>query len=594
MTTGSATPDPSAPRRSAAGSNGRSGGDPDQPVEPAPSTALAWNVYGAGIDHIGRDGRPETVDVPRPRPDQLLIRVDAVGLCFSDIKLLRLGGEHPKLYGRDLATDPTRLGHETSVTVIEAGSELRDRFHPGQRLAIQPDIYVDGRSTAYGYTIPGGLIQYHVIGPEVLAADDGAYVVPVDDRMGYAETALTEPWACVEAAYTQRRRLEPLPGGRMWILALPGDERSYRFGDALAAASEIVVSGAGPALLSAIRSAAGAGTSVIERDVEAAIAVGPYDDVIAIGHHDPGTIARAGDAVAFRGTINLVSDQPVAGPVEIDVGRLHYHYVAWLGTSGLDISAAYGERRNRAELRAGGVTVVVGAAGPMGQMHIERALAMPDGPRLVVGVDLDADRLEAARAKLMPVAAARGRELRIDALGREPDALATFVRSLTGGRGADDVIITAPSGAAVASGAAAMSPDGMLVLFAGVPVGTRVALDLSPVFLHGAQYTGTSGSRIADQALVVSKTVAGELEPRRALAAVGGMETAADALQALVDGRYPGKIVVFPQLTGLPLTAVADLAADPEIGPLLATDGSWTSAAERALFVRHSRTAVAT
>jgi len=140
----------------------------------------------------------------------------------------------------------------------------------------------------------------------VLAADDGAYVVPVDDRMGYAETALTEPWACVEAAYTQRRRLEPLPGGRMWILALPGDERSYRFGDALSAASEIVVSGAGPALLSAIRSAAGAGTSVIERDVEAAIAVGPYDDVIAIGHHDPGTIARAGDAVAFRGTINLV------------------------------------------------------------------------------------------------------------------------------------------------------------------------------------------------------------------------------------------------------------------------------------------------
>ncbi|HEY3163118.1 MAG TPA: hypothetical protein VGJ71_02100, partial [Candidatus Limnocylindrales bacterium] len=53
------------------------------PPEPAPDRALAWNVYGAGIDHIGRDGRPEWVDVPRPRPDQLLIRVDAVGLCFS-------------------------------------------------------------------------------------------------------------------------------------------------------------------------------------------------------------------------------------------------------------------------------------------------------------------------------------------------------------------------------------------------------------------------------------------------------------------------------------------------------------------------------
>jgi L-sorbose 1-phosphate reductase len=563
-------------------------------VESAPATALAWNVYGAGIDHIGRDGRPETVDVPRPGPDQLLIRVDAVGLCFSDIKLLRLGGDHPKLYGRDLATEPTRLGHETSVTVIEVGEDLRDRYRPGQRLAIQPDIYVDGRSTAYGYTIPGGLIQYHVIGPEVLAADDGAYVVPVDERMGYAETALTEPWACVEAAYTQRRRLEPLAGGRRWVVALPDDDRSYQFGGALAGAAEIVVTGANPTLLAAIQATAGPATEVAERTLDEAVAAGPYDDVVVLGRHDPATVARAGDAVAFRGTINLVSGEPFTGPVEIDVGRLHYHYVAWLGTRGRDVTAAYGERRNRAELRPGGVTVVVGAAGPMGQMHVERALAMAGGPRLVVGVDLDADRLASARAKLMPVAEERGRELRIEALGREPEALATFVRGITGGRGADDVIVTAPSGAAVVSAAAAMAPDGMLVLFAGVPVGTRVALDLSPIFLHGAQYTGTSGSRIADQALVVTKTLAGELEPRRALAAVGGMETAAEALEALVDGRYPGKIVIFPQLTGLPLTAVSELASDPEIGPLLGSDGSWTSEAERALFARAGRSAVPT
>jgi threonine dehydrogenase-like Zn-dependent dehydrogenase len=189
------------------------------------------------------------------------------------------------------------------------------------------------------------------------------------------------------------------------------------------------------------------------------------------------------------------------------------------------------------------------------------------------------------------VAQARGRELRIEALGREPGALEALVRGLTDGRGADDVIVTAPSGQAVVSAAAAMAPDGMLVLFAGVPVGTRVALDLSPVFLHGAQYTGTSGSRIADQALVVRKTMDGELEPRRALAAVGGMETAAEALQALVDGRYPGKIVVFPQLTGLPLTGLDELAGDPDIGPLLGADGSWTSAAEDALFARFGRAA---
>src|SRR5207247_8687208 len=111
-------------------------------------------------------------------------------------------------------------------------SNLPHRFHPVQLLAIQPDIYVNGRSTAYGYTIPGGLIEYHLIGPEVLAADDGAYVIDVDERLGYAETALTEPWACVEAAYTQRRRLEPLAGGRVLVLGGADADRPYAFGAA--------------------------------------------------------------------------------------------------------------------------------------------------------------------------------------------------------------------------------------------------------------------------------------------------------------------------------------------------------------------------
>src|SRR5205085_5592170 len=119
---------------------------------------------------------------------------------------------------------------------------LADRFHPGQRLAIQPDIYVNGRSTAYGYTIPGGLIGYHLVGPEVLAADDGAYVVEVDDRLGYAETALTEPWACVEAAYTQRRRLAPRSGGAMWIIGQPGDTAEYRCTAGLEAPALFVLS----------------------------------------------------------------------------------------------------------------------------------------------------------------------------------------------------------------------------------------------------------------------------------------------------------------------------------------------------------------
>jgi threonine dehydrogenase-like Zn-dependent dehydrogenase len=552
-----------------------------------PSRTLAWNVYGKGVESVGRDGQPEWVDVPRPSSDQLLVRVDAVGLCFSDIKLIRLGGEHPKLYGRNLATDPTRLGHETAVTVMSVGADLAGRFHPGQRLAIQPDIYVDGRSTAYGYTIPGGLIGYHVIGPEVLAADDGAYVVEVDDRLGYAETALTEPWACVEAAYSQRRRLVPLRGGRAWVIGHRDDHRSYEFGATLAGAREILVSGLRDDLVAALRASAPKATVSI---VDEAAVRGPFDDIIVLDPRSASLVARASDALAFGGVLNLVGDKPLDGPADIDVGRIHYHYTAYVGTSGPVVSAAYGERRNRAELRPGGVAVFVGAAGPMGQMHLERALKTPDGPSKVIGVDLDADRLAIARTRLEPVAKQFGRSL-LMIKSTDEEALGTLVADETRGRGADDIVVTAPTAAAVTQAARLLAGDGMLVLFAGLPVGTRASLDLSRVYLHGAQYTGTSGSRIADQALVVRKTLAGELSPGHALGAVGGMEAAADGLRALMQGRFAGKIVIYPQLENLPLTAVSDLAAaDPELGAALGEGGTWTTEAEAVLFAHHLAT----
>jgi len=555
-------------------------------VSDVPRSTLAWNVYGKGVESVGRAGLPEEVPVNAPGPDQLLVRVDAVGLCFSDVKLIRQGGDHPKLYGRDLAKEPTRLGHEAAVTVVAVGKHLALRFSPGERLAIQPDIYVGGRSTAYGYTIPGALIGYHLIGPEVLAADDGAYVVRVTDDMGYAETALTEPWACVEAAYSQRRRVEPARGGRAWVIGRSDDARRYRFGDVLAEAREVVLSGLGDETLATARAAA-RGAQIVVAD-EASV-VGPFDDIVMLTPRSPQLVARAADALDFRGVINLVSDEPL-GPVEIDLGRLHYHYTAYVGTSGLDISAAYGEARNRTELREGGVALFVGAAGPMGQMHLERALRIPGGPNVAIGVDLDADRLDAARVRLEPIARETGRRL-ITTTGAD---LAKLVREETAGRGADDVVVTAPTAAAVTSAAALMARDGMLVLFAGLPVGTRASLDLSPVYLHGAQYTGTSGSRIADQELVVRKTNLGQLAPGRAVAAVGGMEAAPDGLRALMEGRFAGKIVIFPQLRGLPLTSLEDLAArDGEFAAALGEGGTWSTTAESVLFARYLARGVA-
>src|SRR5207244_11554149 len=124
---------------------------------------------------------------------------------------------------------------------------------------------------------------------------------------------------------------------------------------------------------------------------------------------------------------------------------------------------------------------------------------------------------------------------------------------------ADDVIVSVPVGALMAQAAELMGPDGMLVLFAGVPNGTLAPLNLSDVYLHNAQLTGTSGSRLSDQALVIQKTIVGALSPNRSVAAIGGIEAAHDGIRAMMEGRYAGKVVIFPQISGLPLTGGAEL-----------------------------------
>jgi len=562
---------------------------------PVPEACWAWNMYGAGVENIGRDGKPERVDVPDPAADELLVRVDAVGMCYSDVKLIKQGGSYPKLYNRDLATHPTRLGHEATHTVMKVGADLQDRFHPGQRLALQPDIYQDGRSTAYGYTIPGGLIQFHLIGPEVLDADAGSYVIPVEGDIGYAEAALTEPWACVEAAYTQRRRLTPKGGGTMWIIGHPGDSRSYAFSSGLEAPARVVFTDAPPSVLKLVQEEAEKRElEVVERNgltpadyqgLSAQVTDGAgFDDIVVL---DPGSAPMVGEAaklIARRGTFNLVGRAPLDEAVSIDVGRIHYDYTAYVGNPGPDIAASYGEERNRCELRTEGTAVFVGAAGPMGQMHVQRAIELSQGPSLLIATDINADRLEVLRDSFVGLAEERGKRLLLFNPSDSDESLEDLVLRETDGQGADDVVVCVPSAPLMASSAEIMGPDGMLVLFAGVPNGTMAPLDMSDVYLSNAQYTGTSGSTLDDQRMVIRKTVQGELSPSRSVGAIGGMEAAQDGVRAMMEGDYAGKVVIFPQITGVPLTGVSELKeALPAVAEHLGSGGVWTSEAERIL-----------
>ena len=564
--------------------------DPD-----LPDKNWAWNMYGAGEENIGKDGKPEQLPVPKPGPNQLLVRVDSVGLCFSDVKLIRMGRKHPKLYDRDLTKEPTRLGHEASLTVIEVGSELQGKYSPGQRVAVQPDIYQNGKSTAYGYTIPGGLIQYHLIGPEMLETDEGACLLPVEDSMGYAEASLLEPWGCVLAAYTQRRRLDPKKDGVMWIIGNPGDTATYTFSKGLEAPAAIILSDV-PEAISELAGRTSA--KIIVRNgitpdqfhelAEEHTGSNGFDDIIMLDPRSADLVGNVATYIARRGTMNLVGKSPLNGLVQTDVGRLHYDYIAFIGNQGPDISASYGEQRNRCELHPKGVTVFVGAGGPMGQMHVQRALELPDGPTTVIATEVSDQRLEAIVERFAPLAEQNGRRLLTFNPQTNEQSLHEFVMEATGGTGADDVVVSVPIADVMAEGDTLMNDTGMLVFFAGVPNGTMAPMNLSNVYLSNAQYTGTSGLTLEDQRQVLSQASQGSLSPGRSVGAIGGMNVAREGIQAVIEGSYAGKIVIFPQIEDLPLIGLDELdGALPEIAEKLEPGNMWTREAEEALFEKY-------
>ena len=267
------------------------------------------------------------------------------------------------------------------------------------------------------------------------------------------------------------------------------------------------------------------------------------------------------------------------------MNKLHYQHLAMLGCTGPDVASAYGVERNRSELRSGGVLWVMGAGGTMGRMHIQRALQMPNGPRAIIATNRGQERLEHLRRDFGPLAEAAGVKLLAISPTAEPERLPREIERLTGGRGCDDIVVVVPNPAAIDEALPHLAKDGLLVVFAGIQAGPQINLPLDWVALHGAQFTGTSGSVVADQLRVLDKLGQGTLHVAQTVAAVGGLKALKQGLQAVMEQTYPGKIVIFPQLIDLPLISLPELKMVlPPVYGQLGPGETWTIDAERTLF----------
>ncbi|MEI7988792.1 MAG: alcohol dehydrogenase catalytic domain-containing protein [Chloroflexota bacterium] len=548
---------------------------------PIPSKYLLWPLYGAGFENMGKDGKPIEVENIEIGPDELLIRHDACGLCFSDIKVITQGQNHPRIV-KDMKEYPVTLGHEAALTVVKVGANLGDQYKVGDRFIIQADIFHGGVSTAYGYVIQGGLSQYNILDHRVLKTDAGSNIIPIQPETGYAEGALVEPWACAVAAYRLEYRTSLKNGGTTWIIGA-GENKPYTISqgfDNKSHPARLMLTDVPASFAAWLKeSAKKLGVEVIEVNDFSSIAKESIDDIILLGANVD-LIEKASPYLTQFGMMAIIADKPLARKASIDVGRIHYMRWGYVGGSDPDISHSYNKPAIRSAIKPGGTAWFVGAGGPIGRMHVQRAIQFADGPATIVATDVSNARLD----DLYQSYKAEAEEKKIEFICLNPNDKEVYAAGMARffKRGFDDVVVLAPIAPVIADAAMHLAPEGVMNVFAGVGKGTMVDLDVSDVYLKTARYIGHSGSTMDDFVMTLEKTESKELSPNRALAAIGSIHAAREGLQKVKEQVFPGKVVIYLNIKEMPLTSLPELKEKmPTVYAKMKDGREWTVEAEK-------------
>ena len=333
--------------------------------------------------------------------------------------------------------------------------------------------------------------------------------------------------------------------------------------------------------------AAALGIDVVEDVDVTSPPVEQVDDIVLLSP-DPDLIEAVSPRLSDFGVVALLGDGPLSRKVNVDIGRVHYNRWVYVGTRSHDVARAYADVPVRSSLKPGGRALFVGAGGPMGRMHVQRAIEVAGAPAVMVCSDVSDLRLSDLQESYAAEAAAKGIEfICLNPMEKEAYAagMARFSPHPASPQGEEygfnDIVVLAPVPAVIAEAAQWLAPRGVMNVFAGVARGTETQLDLSDVYLKDVRVIGHSASTIDDLRLMLHQAEAGELSPNRSLAAVGSLDAARDGLAAVRDTLFPGKVVIFPQIKEMPLTSLQDLQDTlPTVYALLKDSREWTVEAE--------------
>jgi threonine dehydrogenase-like Zn-dependent dehydrogenase len=532
-------------------------------------------------------------EIPAPGPHQLLCQVEAVGLCFSDLKLLKQFSAHPRKSGILKGIDstvlqqipsyvpekaPTVPGHEAVIRIVAAGPETHHKV--GERALVQTDyrwLPTNGSNASFGYNFEGGLQEYVLMDERVIFSPEGeSMLIPVREELSASAVGLIEPWACVENAYVSPERKTAAPAGRMLVVV---DEGRVPKGVA-----ETFAPGQPPAAITVVAGEAEADRLAEElkrkapnSEVETSCCLhcvegAAFDDILYFGS-DSATIEQIDKLLAPKGLLNLIlGGRQIGRPVTMGVGRVHYGGMRFIGTTGDDASESLRTIPAVPDIRTGEKILVVGAAGPMGLMHVVRDLCQGVPNVELVATDFDDARLAALDEKAKPLAEANGVAYRSVNPGKEA---CDFRGSYTA--------LMVPVPALVAKAVVDSLPDGIINIFAGIPAGVCHEIDMDAYVAKRLYFIGTSGSVIRDMKIVLGKVDSGRLDTNISVAAVSGMCGAIDGIRAVENRTIAGKIIIYPMLHDMPLTTLQDLETrHPSVHARL-RNGQWTAEAEKEL-----------
>ena len=225
----------------------------------------------------------------------------------------------------------------------------------------------------------------------------------------------------------------------------------------------------------------------------------------------------------------------------------------------------------------------------MGQMHTQMAVEAADGPSRILVSDMDGARIENVRSLLADTIEKRGIEFKTVNPGSiSQDEFETILKDFAP-EGFDDVIMLVPVVPVLNASAKTLGKDGLMNIFAGIPAGKEGEMNVKAIAAGGVRYIGSSGSKTAHLRYTLELAESGALQPVTALAAVGGMKCLKEGLQAVIDAKFPGKTVIFPNCPDMPLTPIdkiSDLADG--IDSTLDKNGFYTLDTEKELFKKYS------